>query len=118
MGTACPEAYDGRAALDAARHAAELVPRTWEYQRNFGSVLYREGQYEQAREAFVRAMELEPFGSPYDLFGMAMVQARLGLRDEARDTYRRAVRRVEQSAPRSPLYARLRSEAEQVLGPD
>lgn len=116
--TNCPAVYDGAEALDLARRAASALPLDeWEKTLSaLGYVLYREGQYDEARESLVKALEFSLIEEPRTLFVLAMTQARLGDVASARDTYRRAVARMREVSMSYPPYVQLRREAAGVLG--
>ena len=113
----CPDQYDADLALDYAWKAVEDNPRLAWRQVGYGWVLYRQGRLREAREALLRATELQiPKPWPWGLFGLAMTEWKLGNRSEAREYYARAVARMEQTYPRFPEFILLKEETAELLG--
>ena len=86
------------------------------YQSALGHVLYREGHFQEARDALEKALGYSFREYAEDLFALAMTQSALKEPTEARSTYDRAVERMNESAPKYPPYVALRDEAAELLG--
>jgi Tfp pilus assembly protein PilF len=113
----CPDKYSAELALDYARKAVKDKPQEAQRQNDIGWVLYREGKLREAREALLKAMDRRiPEPEPWELFGMAMTEWKLGNRSEARDYYDRAVARAEHTFPKFPEFTVLKEEAAELLG--
>src|SRR5262252_9060451 len=88
--SASEEAVVASSRLDAFRKMAEKDPTNALAQYGLANELVKAGEYEEARatlEAYLAAHDDE--GAAYRLLGQAC--ERLGLVDEAKDTYRRGV---------------------------
>ncbi len=79
----------GKEALQALRHAAQLLPQDAESQANLGTALRARGQIEEAASCFRRAILLQPgFAEAHNNLGSALQD--LGKLDEAMQCYGRA----------------------------
>jgi tetratricopeptide (TPR) repeat protein len=115
----CPGHYDGQAALELALDAVRQAPGNADYQLSLGMVYYREGMFDEARAALLRAVETIPAYPEYEMltsFALSMTESKLGERASARSHYDRGVMLGEKSYPKSPLYLRFKNEAAQLLG--
>jgi len=113
----CPGSYDGATALDLSRRAVERRPGNDYVQLTHGMALYRHGRLEEAREALLRAVSLRaPRPEPWELFGLAMTESKLGHAVRAGRFYDQGVVRVEATYPRFGEYRRFQEEAARVLG--
>jgi hypothetical protein len=66
--------------------------------------------------ALEKSMALHKGGDIYDWFFLGMACWQLGRRDEARQWYDRAVRRMEKDPPHNHELRRIRAEAAALLG--
>jgi len=110
----CPQAYDSAAALSYARAAVAARPEPmWE--KVYGAALYHDGEYEQAKQILLAAVEKEE-EEPRGLFLLALTSAMQGSSVEARLYFDHAVALMEQYEPRNPVLLDLRREASRLLG--
>jgi serine/threonine protein kinase/Tfp pilus assembly protein PilF len=112
----CPALYDGPRVLQQARAGLALDPKDAMAQLNLGSVLYREGEFDEALEVLERLDEENEFNEPGVFFYLAMTHWKLGRREEARRVYGRGVARLEATFPNDPTNRRLQREAAELLG--
>jgi tetratricopeptide (TPR) repeat protein/WD40 repeat protein len=103
-----------------ARRAVALDPGSQRTLNTLGVALYRAGQYAEAISVLERNLAAgKGEFDAYDLFSLAMAHHQLGHRRQARDSYNRAVRRLEKqkSLPDSQTreLAAFRAEAEALL---
>jgi tetratricopeptide (TPR) repeat protein len=116
LGFACPQLIRPAQALTLAREVVKFSPKTGDYQQALGAALYANGDYDEAKPAFRKALELHATPNPMTLFFLAMTESKLGRNADARRTYDRAVARMNETWPRSPDYILLRREAAALLG--
>jgi hypothetical protein len=72
------------------------------------------GEWQAAVETLTTASKNE--GAPVGWFFLAMAQARLGNKDEARKWFDRAVLWMEKNSPKDEEMRRFQAEAAEVLG--
>jgi serine/threonine-protein kinase len=92
LGTVQQSAGDIGAALESYRKANEILPTaaTWS---NMGTVLFWQGEYTQAADAYQKAIDLAP--NEPDLYAnLGDARQKLGRRDDALASYRRAIDEV------------------------
>jgi tetratricopeptide (TPR) repeat protein len=104
----------------------ELWPGDGAIWNTLGVSYYRAGEWEEARSALYRSMELRNGGEgdAFDWFFLAMIHAKLGYTDRARSLYDKAAEWSRQSAPHTPAISpsqiaelsRFQVEAAQILG--
>jgi tetratricopeptide (TPR) repeat protein len=114
----CPDAKL-RSADDAvayARRAIELVPNDREIWNTLGVAYYRLGNWEEARSALYRSMELSDEGDANDWFFLAMIHAKFDHQERAHDWYDKAVQWSHQTQPGNGELYRFQVEAAEVLG--
>jgi tetratricopeptide (TPR) repeat protein len=111
---ACPGAYDSAGALASAQRAVEMRPSAEAYLRTLGVALYRNGKAREAIEPQHQSL-IAHGGEAKDLFFLAMESFALGKDAEARAYLRRATAWTDAHAPRDPVLARVRAEAEGLL---
>ena len=89
LGTVQQAAGDSAAALESYRKANEIRPAdsTWS---NIGTILYWEGEYAKAAEAYEHAVVLAP-NNPELHANLADAQQKLGRDEDALKNYRRAI---------------------------
>jgi tetratricopeptide (TPR) repeat protein len=94
----CPtaELRDPSGAVKYAKRAVELAPSDGNCWNTLGVSYYRAGEWEAAKNALYRSMELRGEGDSYDWFFLAMVHFRMGHNDRAHDWNARAVARFRQ----------------------
>jgi tetratricopeptide (TPR) repeat protein len=112
----CPGGYDDRLAADRAQVAVEGRAEGAFPSLAQGMVLYRQGRFQEAREALLRSVALRPRPEPQELFALAMIEWKLGDRVRPRRYYDSGVARSERTYPRFPEYLLLRDEAASLLG--
>jgi tetratricopeptide (TPR) repeat protein len=105
-------------ALPYAKKAVKLEPEEGMYWNTAGVAEYRVQNYEPARRALERSMELRGNGQgdAYDWFFLAMIQARLGHTDVGRQWYERGVAWYQQVRAGDPELYRFQVEAAELLG--
>jgi tetratricopeptide (TPR) repeat protein len=113
----CPDDYDPASAVANAR-APIIVegsedPEHWAV---LGAALYHDVQYEEAREALLKAVKLAGKESPYELFMLSATDCRLGNYEQAKSHYDRAVTMMEKGSKDNPVFINYRSEAARLLG--
>jgi tetratricopeptide (TPR) repeat protein len=109
---------DPRRAVAAASKAVELAPQDALGWQVLGMARYRAGEWKASSAALNKSIALQhnPKGSNPTLWlFLAMAHGQLGEKDEARRWYDRAVRFLEQRAPRNEEWRRLQSEAATLL---
>jgi tetratricopeptide (TPR) repeat protein len=111
-----PAMRDHAEAVRHARRALELEPNNGNTWNTLGVAYFRMGDWEEARNALYRSMELRNEGDCFDWFFLSMIHARLGRKERAREWYEKASQatRPEQREYRE-LY-RFEAEAAEVLG--
>ncbi len=100
----CPqtEMRDARQALEHARAAVAIEPKTGNYWNTLGVALYRNGDWDLAKHALSRSMELRHDGDSFDWFFLAIIHKKEGRKDQALNLYEKAVQWYQEScAPRS-----------------
>jgi tetratricopeptide (TPR) repeat protein len=114
----CPktEIQDARQAVKLARAAVTIEPTTGNYWNTLGVALYRNGDWDEAKNALNRSMELRGNGDSFDWFFLAMIDLKQGRKQEARDLYAKAVRWYQESAPNDGELYRFQVEAARELG--
>jgi tetratricopeptide (TPR) repeat protein len=112
----CPALYDGPRSLERARVGLAYSPDDEEARRALGYVLYREGEFTEALEVLERLDEEHELDEAGHLFYLAMTNWKLGRREEARQSYDRAVSRFEATFPGHPGWRRVQREAAALLG--
>ncbi len=108
----CPELYDGQRALDLARRAVLLEPRSKD--ATLGVALYRNGRYDEAMKTLLGVLPART-EDPTKLLFLAMTSHRLGNKAEARRYYDRAVAWMKTHTPSDVENRRFRDEAAEVL---
>jgi tetratricopeptide (TPR) repeat protein len=114
----CPE-ITLRSSKDAVRYAAravEMAPRQGTIWNTLGVSYYRAGEWEEAKNALYRSMELRNEGDSFDWFFLALVHLKLGHTERARDWYDKAVLRFDRNSPDDLELYRFQVEAAQELG--
>lgn len=76
--------------IEHLRQAVDLAPTVPENRLLLGNACFRNGDYEAAREAFLEVLSLDPTNLEAH-FNLAMLHARLGEIDKAREHYHKAL---------------------------
>jgi serine/threonine protein kinase len=103
-------------AIGLARKAVTRAPRMGEYWNTLGVAHYRTGDFQSARIALARSMELRSGGDASDRFFLAMAYERTGDRKQARIWYDKAVHWMDKRSPQQEADLRYRVEAKETLG--
>jgi serine/threonine protein kinase/Flp pilus assembly protein TadD len=114
----CPETEHrnpGRA-IELARRAVELAPKSGNCWNTLGVAHYSAGDWKAAHAALKKAVELRSGGDSFDWFFLAMTQWQSGQKLEARTWYDKAVQWMDKNQPKNEELRRFRAEAEEVLG--
>ena len=85
-----PSCATPRQAVEHALRAVDLEPRQGNYWNTLGVAYYRNGQWDEAKDALDRSMELSGEGDSFDWFFLALVH-QAGPRAEAQEWYDKAV---------------------------
>jgi tetratricopeptide (TPR) repeat protein len=114
----CPQIdlRNPREAVKNARRATSIQPYDGNSWNTLGVAHYRAGQWNDAREALTRSMELRKDGDSFDWFFLALVELKSGKPAEARNWYDKAVARFKQSMPYDAELYRFQLEAARELG--
>jgi tetratricopeptide (TPR) repeat protein len=83
----CPDAYDPPAVVEMARHVTDASPHGAQFWTILGAALYYDKQYEEARTALLKSVELAGRAKDWDLLLLSMASSRLGERSAARSYY-------------------------------
>jgi tetratricopeptide (TPR) repeat protein len=114
------ERRDASRALELAQTAVKLDPYEATYWNTLGVAQYRAGRWKNAIETLGHSLSLaHGQDESFDTFFLAMAHWKLGNRQEARTWYARALRWLEEHAPRGEHGAQLsrfRAEAAELLG--
>jgi tetratricopeptide (TPR) repeat protein len=102
--------------VQEAKQAIKLIPELVTFRKTLGVAHYRAGQWQAARTALLKSMELRQGGDAADWFFLAMTSWQLGDKAKARSWYARAVAWMDKKAPKDPELARFRAEAAALLG--
>ncbi len=111
-----PRLRDPARALDCARRAVEISPRSTFAWDALGRALYRSGDWSGAIDAMERSMKWAAGGSAFQRFVLAMAWQQQGRPVKAQELYRDAVEWMEKRHGRNADLMRSRAEAESVLG--
>jgi tetratricopeptide (TPR) repeat protein len=113
----CPEESirDPEAAVGYATRAVEENPSEGTYWNTLGVAQYRVENWQSAKDAFFRSMELRTDGDGYDWFFLGMIDARTGREDRARQWYDKATSWFQSSRPWEDELYRFQVEAAELL---
>jgi hypothetical protein len=81
-----------------------------------GAAHYRNGNWQEALDAFDKSMKLSSSGSGFGWFFVSMAHWQLGHNSEARDWYEKAVEWMDKNQPKNDELLRFRAEADDKLG--
>ena len=102
-------------AVVRARRALAIRPNEGNYWNTLGVAYYRAGDWQQAKEALSRSIELRHDTYGFDWFFLALVELKLGNKNQARDLYAKAVNWYHQYFPQNQELYRFQVEAAQEL---
>ena len=111
----CPEALRLTEAVELGRETVAFDPRNADFHRALGMALYRTGAHEEAREAFLRSLELRTQEDAFSLLGLAMAQEALANTARASELFERGRERARETFPQHPGLILLQNEAEGLL---
>jgi tetratricopeptide (TPR) repeat protein len=114
----CPKTQiqDAPQAVKHARIAVAIEPQTGNYWNTLGVALYRNGDWDEAKDALSRSIELRGNGDSFDWFFLAIIHLKQGRKEQALDLYGKAVRWYQESAPDDDELYRFQLEAARELG--
>jgi tetratricopeptide (TPR) repeat protein len=112
----CPDRYDPAAALDWASRALEASSEESAVLGAYGSALYRNGRYVEAREHLLKAVRIAGQPGAQQSFYLVMCSWRLGEKKEARSHFETGAAFMDEHKLASPGNIRLRQEAAELLG--
>jgi tetratricopeptide (TPR) repeat protein len=114
----CPEVElrDAQDAVSQARRSLDIEPSEGNTWNTLGVAYYRLGNWEEARSALYRSMELRNEGDGFDWFFLAMIHAKLNHAERARQWYDKAAEWFRRSQPGSAELYRFQVEAAELLG--
>ena len=99
-------------AVQVARRAVDIEPRDRNYWNSLGVALYRAERWSEAVDALEKSMQLRSGGDRYDWIFLAMSYWQLGDPTKAQRWYEQA---ISQGGSIDPLFARIRTEAAQLI---
>jgi Tfp pilus assembly protein PilF len=111
-----PKFRDPARAVQLAKKATGLMPKANTFWNTLGVANYRAGDWQAARTALEKSMELQQGGNSFDWIFLAMAHWRLGEKDKAREWYDRAVQWMDKNQPTNEELRRFRAEAAELLG--
>src|SRR5262249_41954788 len=113
----CPDAKmrDSAQAVRLAKRSTELTPKSGMYWKTLGVAYYRVGDWQAARDALTKSMDLLKGGDSLHCFILAMAHRQQGNKEESRKWFDRAVQRMEKNEPKNEENRRFRAEAEELL---
>ena len=110
-----PAHRDPALAIELAKKAVELDPKSGQYHNTLGIAAYRAGDWKQAISVLEKSVSLSKAGDSYNWFFRAMAHWQLGHKEEARSWYDQAVQWMEKNDPKNEWLGRFRVEAEKLL---
>jgi tetratricopeptide (TPR) repeat protein len=111
-----PELRDHADAVKHARRSIELEPNNGNYWNTLGVAYFRLGDWEEARNALYRSMELRNEGDGFDWFFLSMIHAHLGRKERAREWYNKASQAMRPDRTDYAELYRFEAEAAAALG--
>jgi tetratricopeptide (TPR) repeat protein len=113
----CPEEKlrNPRRAVELAKKAVELDPKSRFVWNTLGAAQYRAGDWQAALQALEKSMELGKGGDAFDWFFLAMAHWQLGEKGKAREFYDRAVQWMDKNQPTNEELRRFHAEAAALL---
>jgi serine/threonine protein kinase len=112
-----PRFRDLKRAVELAKEAVELAPRSGSSWQVLGWVRYRTGAWKDSIAALEKSIELrEDGGDSFQWFFLAMAHWQVGNKEQARKWYDRAVDWEDRIRPADAQLLRFRVEAAELLG--
>ncbi len=111
-----PELRDHADAVKHARRSIELEPNNGNTWNTLGVAYFRLGDWEEARSALYRSMELRNEGDSFDWFFLSMIHAHLGRKERAREWYNKASQATRPDRTDYAELYRFEAEAAAALG--
>jgi eukaryotic-like serine/threonine-protein kinase len=114
----CPDTTfrDAGQAVALAQQAVQTYPEGGAFWNTLGVAQYRAGNWDAAREALAKSVQLRNGGDSFDFFFLAMAHWQLGDQEQARTWYDKAVQWMETNKPQDEELRRFRTEASNLLG--
>jgi len=103
-------------ALELATLPIKQAPNNPKIWTTLGAAEYRAGNWQAAVEALQKSRELKYYNVARTGFFLAMAHWQLGQEDEARQSYQKAAKWMEQNDPEDNDLRRFRTEAAELLG--
>jgi serine/threonine protein kinase len=100
--------------LQFAKQATEKSPSKGDLWNTLGTAQYRLGNWQEAVAALEKSRTLRSGGDSYDFFFLAMTHWQLGEKDQARDSYQKAIAKLPKD--KNEELRRIQEEAEKLLG--
>jgi tetratricopeptide (TPR) repeat protein/serine/threonine protein kinase len=110
-----PKFRNATEAVEVARKAIELAPRSGVIWNTLGVAHYRAGDWQASLSALKKSRELRKGGDARDWFFLAMAHWQLGHKTEARTWYDKAIAWMEKKQPNDEELRRFQTEAEQLM---
>ena len=97
----CPkiELRDAAQAVKHARAAVGVEPKTGNYWNTLGVALYRNGEWDLAKDTLARSMELRGEGDGFDWFFLAIIHFKQGRKAGAMELYAKAAQWYQKRRP-------------------
>jgi serine/threonine protein kinase/tetratricopeptide (TPR) repeat protein len=111
-----PDSRSPARGIELASRAVELAPDSWASWNTLGVARYRNGQFQAAREALEKSLQLARAETAYDGFFIAMTLWQLGDPESAAQWLERAERWRLINRPDDVELLRFQAEAEALLG--
>jgi serine/threonine protein kinase/Flp pilus assembly protein TadD len=111
-----PRTRDLSRAVELARKAVELDPKSVWIWHTLGVAQYRAGDWKAAVATLDKAMALSRVGTDFNSFVLALAHWRLGDKEQARRRYDQAVQWMDKSRSENEELRLLRAEAAELLG--
>jgi tetratricopeptide (TPR) repeat protein len=114
----CPktEIRDPKEALEHARQAIKLEPRQANFWNTLGVACYRNGLWNEAKDALHKAMEIRGEGDSFDWFFLALTELKQGHKAESMVWFEKAVSWHHQIKPDDEELRHFHLEAAEALG--
>jgi serine/threonine protein kinase len=106
---------DPALAIELAKKAVELDPKSGQYHTTLGIADYRAGDWKQAVSEMEKSVSLHKGGNSFHWFFLAMAHWQLDHKEEARKYYDQAVQWMEKNLPQNEHLSRFRAEAGELL---
>jgi tetratricopeptide (TPR) repeat protein len=106
---------DAALAIELAKKAVESSPRTASYRNTLGVARYRAGDWKQAVSDLNESVSLSKDGDGFGWFFLAMAHWQLGNKDQADQSYNRAVTWMEKKLPNDEQLRQFRTEARDLI---